>query len=90
VYHPVLNRYLLVLGYGHTGGWGIYEAPRPWGPWSVAFHTEYWGLGETHGYRIPAKWISPDGRSLRLVFSGLIYNGVVYDAFCVREMRFEL
>jgi CubicO group peptidase (beta-lactamase class C family) len=89
VYHPALKRYLLVLAYGHNGGWGIYDAPRPWGPWSVAFHTEYWGLGGTHGYRIPAKWISSDGHSLALVFSGLIYNGVSYDAFCVREMNLE-
>jgi hypothetical protein len=58
VYHPVLRRYLLAVGYGHNGGWGIYESARPWGPWSVAFHTEYWGLGGTHGYRIPSKWIS--------------------------------
>ncbi len=89
VYHPASKRYLLVVGYGHDGGWGIFDAPEPWGPWSVAFHTEYWGLGETHGYRIPSKWISEDGRSLALVFSGLIYNGVSYDAFCVRKMIFE-
>jgi CubicO group peptidase (beta-lactamase class C family) len=90
VYHPVLKRYLLLVGYGHTGGWGLYEGPKPWGPWAVAFHTEYWGLGETHGYRLPAKWISKDGRSAALVFSGLIYNGIVYDAFCVRKMRLEI
>ena len=89
VYHPATHRYLLVVAYGHAGGWGIYDAPEPWGPWSVAFHTEYWGLGETHGYRIPAKWISPDGCSLAVVFSGLIYNGVSYDAFCVRGMKFD-
>jgi CubicO group peptidase (beta-lactamase class C family) len=86
VWHPALKRYLLVVAYGHTGGWGIFDAPRPWGPWSVAFHTEYWGLGGTHGYRIPAKWISADGRSAGLVFSGLMHNGTPYDAFCVRDM----
>jgi CubicO group peptidase (beta-lactamase class C family) len=89
VYHPALKRYLLAVGYGHDGGWGLYEAPKPWGPWSTVFHTEYWGLGGTHGYRIPAKWISADGRTLALVFSGLIYNGVSYDAFCVREMKLD-
>jgi CubicO group peptidase (beta-lactamase class C family) len=89
VYHPATRRHLLVVGYGHDGGWGIYDAPKPWGPWSTVFHTEYWGLGETHGYRIPTKWIAPDGHDLALVFSGLIYNGVVYDAFCVRKMKFE-
>ena len=24
------------------------------GPWTTAFHTDYWGLGGTHGYRLPA------------------------------------
>lgn len=89
VYHPVLKRCLVAIGYGHTGGWGLYEAPEPWGPWSVAWHTEYWGLGNTHGYRLPAKWISADGHSMGLVFSGLQYNGVLYDAFCVRDMRLD-
>jgi CubicO group peptidase (beta-lactamase class C family) len=89
VYHPVLKRCLLAVGYGHNGGWGIYDAPAPWGPWSVAFHTEYWGLGGTHGYRLPAKWISGDGHTMQLVFSGVQYNGVLYDAFCVREMKLD-
>jgi CubicO group peptidase (beta-lactamase class C family) len=87
VYDAGLQRHLLAVGYGHNGGWGLYEAPTPWGPWAVAFHTEYWGLGETHGYRLPSKWISPDGRSLAMVFSGLIFNGITYDAFCVRKMK---
>jgi hypothetical protein len=59
------------------------------GPWTTVYHTEYWGLGETHGYRIPSKWISDGGRSVWLVFSGLIFNGTSYDAFCAREMKFE-
>ncbi|HET8547540.1 MAG TPA: serine hydrolase [Bryobacteraceae bacterium] len=87
VYNSGLKRYLLTVAYGHNGGWGIYDAPEPWGPWTTAFHTEYWGLGQSHGYRIPSKWISEDGRTLALVFSGLIYNTVSYDAFCVRRMR---
>jgi hypothetical protein len=90
VWHAVAKRVLLVVSYGHTGGWGIYDAPDPWGPWTTVFHTEYWGLGGTHGYRIPGKWIAPDGRSLALVFSGLIYDGTSYDAFCVRQMKLEL
>lgn len=89
VYHAATKRYLLIVGYNHAGGWGIYDAPRPWGPWSTAFHTEYWGLGGTHGYRIPAKWITNGGHSLSLVFSGLTYNGVAYDAFCVRNLTLD-
>lgn len=90
VFSPALGRYLLALGYGHDGGWGIYDAPEPWGPWTTAFHTAYWGLGDTHGYRLPSKWISPDGLSMFLVFSGRKHNGVLYDAFCVRRVKFDL
>ena len=86
VFNPGLGRYLLALGYGHGGGWGIFDAPEPWGPWTTAFHTSYWGLGDTHGYRLPSKWISPDGRTMRLVFSGRKHNGVLWDAFCVRKL----
>jgi hypothetical protein len=86
VYHPRLKRYLLALGYNHSGSWGIYDAPEPWGPWTTVFHTEDWGLGATHGYRLPAKWIGPDGLSMTLIFSGL----KPYDAFCTRRMSLEM
>ena len=85
VYSPVLKRYLLALGYNHEGGWGIYDAPEPWGPWTSAFHTLAWDLSGTHGYRLPSKWIAADGRSMYLVFSGITEN----DAFCVRRMIVE-
>lgn len=88
-YHAATKRYLLAVGYGHNGGWGIFDAPAPWGPWTVVYHTEYWGLGETHGYRFSPKWISEDGHSMALVFSGLMYDGVSYDAFCVRGMKLD-
>lgn len=86
VYNPGIGRYLLALGHDHDGGWGIYDAAEPWGPWTTAFHTPYWGLGGTHGYRLPGKWISPDGRTMHLVFSGREHNGALYDSFCVREL----
>ncbi len=84
VYNPVLKRYLLALAYNQDGAWGIYDAPEPWGPWSTAFHTEDWGVGHTHGYRLPSKWIDGDHK-MTLVFSGL----APYDAFCVRGMTIE-
>jgi hypothetical protein len=87
IYHPATERHLLAVAYGHTGGWGIFDAPEPWGPWTTVFHTEYWGLGETHGYRFSSKWMAEDGRSMALIFSGLIHNGESYDAFCVRDMK---
>ncbi|HEX6926759.1 MAG TPA: hypothetical protein VF167_15160 [Longimicrobiaceae bacterium] len=65
------------------GGFGIYDAPEPWGPWTTAFFTEKWDVGPGEHGDFPAKWMSPDGRELYLVFSG-------GDAFCVRGARVEL
>jgi CubicO group peptidase (beta-lactamase class C family) len=90
VYNALLKRYLLAVAYNHSGGWGIYDAPEPWGPWTTAFHTDYWGLGGTHGYRLPAKWIGPDARDMTLLFSGVRLPAITYDAFCVRPMKFAL
>ncbi|MEK7407584.1 MAG: serine hydrolase [Acidobacteriota bacterium] len=86
VYNPGIQRYLMALGYDHSGGWGIFDAPEPWGPWTTAFHTGNWGLGGTHGYRLPPKWISRDGRGMQLIFSGVKPN----DAFCARAMTLEV
>jgi CubicO group peptidase (beta-lactamase class C family) len=85
VYHPGLRRYLLAVGYNHASGWGLFEAPEPWGPWSVAFHTHKWDLDETHGYRLPSKWIGDGGR-MYLIYSGRLRE----DAFCVRGLTFDL
>ena len=96
VYNPGLKRYLMALGYGHGTGWGLYDAPEPWGPWTTVFHTDSsekdaWGIPGTHGYRLPAKWITRDGRTMTLVFSGVrLSPQVTYDAFCTRTMTFDL
>jgi hypothetical protein len=77
------------VAYNHSGGWGIFDAPEPWGPWTTAFHTDYWGLGGTHGYRLPAKWIGPDAKDMTLIFSGVKLPDKTYDAFCVRRMTLD-
>jgi hypothetical protein len=86
VYNPGIKRYLLAMGFDHHGGWGIFDAPELWGPWTTAFYTKDWGLGDTHGYRLPSKWISADGKTMYLVFSGRTHNNIIYDAFCVRKL----
>ncbi len=86
VYCPPLKRYLMLLGFDHRGGWGMFDAPEPWGPWTTAFFTLRWDMGNTHSYRLPTKWISPDGRRAWLVFSGRPFGRLDNDAFCVREM----
>ena len=82
VYDAGIGRYLLAVGYDHAGGWGLFDAPEPWGPWTTVLHRQ-WDIAGTHGYRLPSKWISADGLKLTLVFSGVKPN----DAFCTREMR---
>ena len=86
IYNAGIKRYLLAQGFNHEGGWGLFDAPEPWGPWSTAFYTEKWDCGDTHGYRLPTKWITDDGKTLYLIFSG---KGK-WDAFCVRKMTLTL
>lgn len=88
VYNPGLKRYLMTVGYDFQGAWGIYDAPEPWGPWTTAFHTTKWDIDRIHSYRIPSKWIDPDGTTMSLVFSGS--GGETYDAFSVRKITFSL
>jgi hypothetical protein len=69
---------------GLSGGkdqFSIYDAAEPWGPWTTVYYEDsgysFFGVwGESQ--HIPSKWISPDGESFYLVFSG-------DDSFAVRE-----
>lgn len=65
------------------GGFGIYDAPQPWGPWTTAYFTTKWDVGPGEHGDFPAKWMSADGREVALVFSG-------EDAFSVRRAKFIL
>jgi hypothetical protein len=62
------------------GGFGVYDAPEPWGPWTSVYVTERWDVGPGETSSFPTRWMSPDGRTLHLVFSG-------DDAFSVRRAR---
>lgn len=91
VWHPGLRKVLLAVSANHEGAWGVYDAPTPWGPFTTAFHTGDWGLGPTHGYRLPSKWINLRDNSMWLVFSGKNLRGQKhYDGFCVRRMTLEM
>lgn len=61
-----------------AGGFGVYDAPEPWGPWTTAFFTPRWDVGPGEHGDFPAKWMSADGQTLHLVFSG-------DDCFSVRK-----
>ena len=67
----------------YHGGFAIYDAPKPWGPWTTAYFTDFWDTGPGEHGDFPAKWMSADGLTLHLVFSG-------DDAFCVRQAKVRL
>ncbi len=78
-----LRRYLWcqTLPGGDTrfrGGLAIYDAPEPWGPWTTAYFTAEWDVGPGETSSFPTKWMSTDGNTLHLVFSG-------DDCFSVRQ-----
>jgi hypothetical protein len=66
------------------GGFAIYDAPEPWGPWTTAFFTTDWDVGPGEHGEFPTRWMSEDGRTIHLVFSG-------EDSFSVRQatLQFE-
>ncbi len=78
-YNPGLKRYLwcqIIPSHEKgadtrfEGGFGIYDAPQPWGPWTTVYYTERWDVGPGENAHLPTKWMSQDGRTLYLVFSG--------------------
>ena len=60
------------------GGLAIYDAPQPWGPWTSAYYSENWDVAPGESSSFPTKWMSGDGKTLHLVFSG-------EDSFSVRR-----
>ena len=46
-YNSALKRYLwcqILPGKDprFAGGFGVYDAPEPWGPWTTVYHTDSW------------------------------------------------
>jgi hypothetical protein len=62
----------------YEGGFGVYDAPDPWGPWTTVYFTEKWDTGPGETGSFPPKWMFNDGKECWLVFSG-------NDAFSLRK-----
>ncbi|MEZ4660371.1 MAG: hypothetical protein R2911_22670 [Caldilineaceae bacterium] len=84
VYNSAIGRYLWWQGHQPPSptedepGFGVYEAPEPWGPWSTVYYTELWDMASGDIGLFPRKWISPDGRTMHLITSA-------EDLFAVRQ-----
>ena len=85
-YNAGLKRYLwcqtlyAISDMRFEGGFGVYDAPQPWGPWTTAFYAENWDVGPGETSCLPTKWMSSDGKTCFLLFSG-------EDCFSVRKVR---
>jgi hypothetical protein len=65
--------------YHAVGGWPasalrsqltLFEAPEPWGPWSLFYQDDNWGTYGDYQPSFPTKWISSDGKTMLMVSSG--------------------
>jgi len=52
------------------GGLGIFDAPQPWGPWTTVYYTQNWDVGPGETSSLPTKWMSTNGKTCHLLFSG--------------------
>ena len=90
-----LGRYFLTASHRppgseatYTPAWGVFDAPEPWGPWTTVYYDHDWSKGcRTYHYKFPTKWMSRDGRTMWLLFSGL--DGGYY-TFCLKKATLML
>jgi hypothetical protein len=86
-YDAAIKRYLCWQGLQtdgrFKGGFGVYDSPEPWGPWTTVSFTPQWDVGPGESASFPTKWMSADGLTVNLVFSG-------DDSFSVRRASLTL
>jgi hypothetical protein len=86
-YNSGLKRYMacVILPEEDTrfeGGFSVYDAPEPWGPWTTVYYAPRWDVGPGESCHFPTKWMSTDGKTVHMVFSG-------DDSFSVRKATLE-
>ncbi|MDA0709369.1 MAG: serine hydrolase [bacterium] len=65
-----------------AGGFGVFEAPEPWGPWKTVYFTTKWDIGPGELGCFPTKWIHKDGKTMQLVCSS-------DDQFSLRQLKLQ-
>jgi hypothetical protein len=92
-YNAALKRYIMTashrVGEGpHNPSLGVFEAPEPWGPWTTAYYDDHWaGNDRVYHHKFPTKWMSGDGKTMWLLYSGL--GGHNY-AFILRKAMLDV
>lgn len=64
----------------------LFEAPEPWGPWSLFYRDDNWGQYGGYQPNFLTKWMSEDGKTLWMVSAGSYddYN------FTVQKLTLEV
>jgi hypothetical protein len=76
-YNAAVKRYILTSSHRvgtdtHGPSLGVFEAPQPWGPWRTVYYDDHWsGNDRTYHHKFPTKWMSADGKTMWLLYSGL-------------------
>ena len=76
-----LDRYFLVSAHADetnrppTAALGVFDAPHPWGPWTTVYYNDHWAHDWMIHHKFPTKWMSEDGKTMWLVFSGEYKDG---------------
>ncbi len=92
-YNTGLNRYLLITEHGQSakGNLGMFDAPEPWGPWTTVTYGSNWmNTRTTFFWNFANKWLSPDGKSFTLVFTGTDSGSHTYDSWNTIKGNFSI
>lgn len=92
-YNAGLNRYLLITEHGQSakGNLGMFDAPKPWGPWTTVTYDSNWmNTRTTFFWNFANKWLSPDGKSFTLVFTGTDSGSHTYDSWNTVRGNFSI
>ena len=94
-YNRGLGRYFLVTAHAvgsgatHTPALGVFDAPEPWGPWTTVYYDDAWADGWMIHHKFPTGWMSEDGRTMWLAFSGEYRTGGVDYCLLVRRATLD-
>ncbi|HEY7529932.1 MAG TPA: hypothetical protein VIC56_04575 [Gemmatimonadota bacterium] len=80
MWNPGLGRFLLTMSHSQAsaGNVSIFEANQLWGLWRPVMYEWGWGRPylepNTFYWNFSPKWLSPDGRSFAMIFTGMDEN----------------
>ena len=68
-YNPALKRYIYAKSHS-TSHLGIFEGANLWGPWKTLCYGQFRDNRWKFSYWFPQKWMSGDGKTLWMAWSG--------------------